>query len=182
MCRGNGRCACSNGGKHTHTHGTRGGACVVGRSVAETELRGARPHGVAARGAPYRRVATCVAIGRGARGLNDRCAPLCPAQGRCDVGDCGQMSCRQVGKAGNVGGGMREHQTRRTAHRRNIFSARSGRGDIERPADANHSAYRRAVAYNRKPPPLNMPLYCPLGLMSPTTDTILQRRCSTLHD
>lgn len=171
MCRGNGRCACSNGGKHTNTHGTRGGACEVGRSVAEPVVRGARPHGVAARGAPYRRVATSVAIGRGARGLNDRSAPLCPAQGRCDVGDCGLMSCRPVGKAGNVGGGRREHQTRRTAQRRNISPARSGRGDIERPADAYHSAYRRAVAYNRKPPPSNMPLVRPLGLKSPTTIT-----------
>lgn len=172
MCRGNGRCACSNGGKHTNTHGTRGGACEVGRSVAEPVVRGARPHGVAARGAPYRRAATSVAIGRGARGLNDRSAPFCPAQGRCDVGDCGLTSCRPVGKAGNVGGGWREHQTRRTAQRRIIFSARSGRGDIERPADANHSAYRRAVAYNRKPPPSNMPLDCPLGLKSPTTGTV----------
>lgn len=172
MCRGNGRCACSNGGKHTNTHGTRGGACDVGRSVAEPVVRGARPHGVAARGAPYRRVATSVAIGRGARGLNERSAPLCPAQGRSDVGDCGLTSCRLEGKAGNVGGGRRERQTRRTAQRRNIFSARSGRGDIERPADANYSAYRRAVAYNRKPPPSNMPLVRPLGLKSPTTGTI----------
>lgn len=171
MCKGSVRCACSNVGTHNHTLGTRGGACEVGRSVAEPVVRGARPHGVAARGAPYRREAISVAIGRGARGLNDRSAPFCPAQGRCDVGDCGLMSCRLEGKAGNVGGGWREHQTRRTAHRRNIFPARSGRGDIERPADAYHSAYRRAVAYNRKPPPSNMPLDCPLGLKEPTTIT-----------